>query len=226
MSDNPFANHEPATSGSPLSNAPAPAQYQKTGHHKPKWLTIIFVLCLLFGLLGLFGNALTIAAPILGDWLQGIAGGNPNMTEEMKQAEQELREYNAEQFLPALLFALMNFIVAPLLLVGGVLGLRGSPAALKLLNIGLIMAMVFVTLRLIYNGIVQVMDMERVMDLSLAQMGPEAENLRGVTEITMWVVLGLGVLFAVGKLLIYGLSWLRLRSPEVQQYFAVEKLSS
>ena len=191
---------------------------------KPGWITFFCVVALLLGLLGMLSNVFVIASPFVAEFLNGMTG-DQGLTEDMIKARDELQAMEKAQYIPNLIFALMNFVVAGLLIVGAVVGLNRKPSAPKLLGMAFLMAIVFNVLRLIYTLVFTIKDMDKSLELSLAQAGPEAESLKAFAEITAWIVLGLSVLFTLGIMLFYFLGWLKMKNPEVVAWFEAAKQS-
>ena len=215
MTENPFEQQSLAET-SPF----APPAEASRSSDRPAWSRRILILTVIFGFFGLFGSVATIASPWVSEWMLNLAGTS-HLTESQIEAQDEMMELAKQDYIPNLIFALMNFVVAGLLFVGGISGLRKKSSAFKQLNIGYLMAIVFVVLRTIYGCIVFFMSYDERMALSIKQAGPQAEQMRGLIEAFSWV--GIAISLGVTLLLIafYWFSRRWLNSTSVKKYLGV-----
>jgi hypothetical protein len=216
MSDNPFAAPNPSEGKSPQTRGKAPGA-----------LTAILVICLIMGIMGLLGSCMGGVALGVQNSLQ-LQGAN--MGDPAQQAIQEkMQEMQSQQFIPNVIMIGLNFIVAPLLIIGAIGCLSRKAWGHGLLVKGLLVAVFYVVVKTVLTIVIQVATMGsvgEVMQEAMAQQGgapPQAaEMMGGAMKIGMVVAIVFAVGWALLQLGFYIWSWTYLRKDEVQRYFGVQ----
>jgi hypothetical protein len=127
---------------------------------RPGWLTALCVVCIVLGALGILNSLVGTAAVLAGPKFQAMFQPRPTqgMPDDMLQAQQDLMdEINAVQkrhFLTTLLLLAFKFIVAVLLLAGGLRCLGLNEGGRKLLLIACAVALLFEVVHSILQSIV------------------------------------------------------------------------
>lgn len=215
MSDNPFLNQ-----GNESGSMEQPSHSQSIP--KPSWLTFVLIMSLIIGLLGLIGNVFVVISPFFSEWIQSLTP-KPEQTEEQMEAARQLNELQMEGYIPSLLFAILNFIVAPLLVIGALGGLARKPWTTKVLKIGFIMAIVLNVLRTTYSLITQISDKDKIQELTLKTLPREqvqlVESAMGITFIATLVMI---VFFALVLIAFYVYGLKKITSSNVKCYLGVK----
>jgi hypothetical protein len=122
----------------------------------------------------------------------------------------------------------LNFIVAPLLVIGAIGGLNRKPWAHNLLSIGLLAAIFYVIIKIVLTIIMQVMTMgpiAKAMEKAMAEQGGNGGQAAGMVGSAMQIGIIVGIIFvAVWGLILLGFyvwGWLYLRKEAVMNYFGV-----
>ncbi len=216
MSENPFATPEP------VSGNTGPKVNQKA----PGGLTALLIICLVMGILGLLGTCLGAGALALQGQIQGM---QQNMGDPSQQAMQKkMEEIQSQQLIPNLIMIGLNFIVAPLLIIGAIGGLNRKPWAHNLLGIGLLAAIFYTVVRIAVTIIMQVMTMgpiTKAMEETMAEQGEAQAKAAEIFGGAMQIGIIIAIIFAaVWGLLLLGFyiwGWMYLRKDTVRNYFGV-----
>jgi len=215
MSDNPFINppNEPAP--------PVDSSYQPPGptkRAKPSWLTFIFVVTLILGLMGILGSCFVIGGPFISKAVNNLMG-DQGQTDEQIAARDQIQAMGEEQYIPNLLFGLLNLVLASMLIVGAIGGLSRKPWTPKILKMGYTAAIVFLILRIIYSLYIQITTMDQMLKLSMQQAGPAGESMSGFIRGMFWFGIVFGIFITFAFLIFYALSLMKMKSPDVEAYF-------
>ncbi len=215
MSDNPFINppNEPAPSGDSPYQPPGPSK-----RAKPSWLTFIFVVTLILGLMGILGSCFVIGGPFLSKAMNNLMG-DQGQSDEQIAARDEIQAMGEEQYVPNLVFGLLNLALASILIVGSIGGLNRKPWTPKILKMGYTAAIVFLILRTIYGLYIQITTMDQMFKLSMKQAGPAGESMSGFIRGMFWFGIVFGMFITFAFLIFYALSLLKMKSPDVGAYF-------
>ena len=211
MSDNPFASPDPNTQGS------KPIAVKKA----PGGLTAILIICLVLGILGLLGScfagAMLAIQPQLNQMQQ--AGG------PQQAVQKNMEEIQKQQLIPNIIINGLNFVVAPLLILGSIGGLNRKSWAAKVLNIGLILAVFFTVFKTVMTVIMQLAAMEPMQEMMQQQMENNAQNVAefasGIMQVSIYIGIGFAVIWAIVLLGFYIWAWTYLRKDNVRQYLGV-----
>lgn len=214
MSENPFATPE-IVSTSPKVSQKAPAG-----------LTALLIICLVLGILGLLVSCLGAATIAFQGQLQSM---QQNMGDPAQQAMQkEMQSIQNQQLIPNLIMLGLNFIVAPLLVIGAIGGLNRKTWAHNLLSIGILAAIFYVVIKVVLTIIMQVMTMgpiTKAMEKAMAEQGGNGAQAAGVigSAMQIGIIVGIVVTAVLGLIMLgfYVWGWLYLRKDTVKNYLGV-----
>jgi hypothetical protein len=201
---------------------------------RPGWLTTLCVLCIVLGALGLFnsliGTAGAIAGPFIQKAFQPKAG--QGMPDDMQKAQEDFQtEINAVQnkyfwgTMPALGF---RFVVALLLLIGGIRTLSMVEPGRKLLLIACSVAIVFELAFSILQSIISLDTMTIVNEYVVKMTATMPQNGNGpdMSQILPTVVrasviasLVFAYLISLAKIGLYIFGLVYLRKPHIVALF-------
>ncbi len=211
MSDNPFAQPDPEI------QLAKPIVAQKA----PGGLTAIFIICLVLGILGLSGSCLAVGMLALQPQLNQMqqAGGQQAAVQKKMEAIQK------QQFIPNIIINGLNFIVAPLLILGAIGGLNRKPWCYKVLSVGLILAVFFTVFKTVMTIIAQLSalaPMQEMMEQQMKNNNQQGAEFAGlIMQITFYAIIAFAVIWALILLGFYIWSWTYLRKENVKQYLGV-----
>lgn len=205
---------------------------------RPGWLTAICVLCIVLGALGLMNSLLGTLGAIGGQFIQKAVQptANAGMPPEMKDAQEKFQtEINAVQMkyfwvtVPSLG---VRFIVALLLLIGGIRSLSLLEPGRKLLIIACSLALVFELLHAILQSIISLDTMTVVNEyvVNLTATMPQNANGPDMSRILPTIVrasvIG-GLIFAYviafAKICLYIFGVIYLRRPRIMALFGTNQ---
>lgn len=209
MANNPFETPTSMSSTERMvpRGGPIPAK-------APGGLTAICIVCIILGSLGLVGACMGTAGTLMQDQLQSIQQnvGDANQ----RKLNKAIAEIQKDYFIPNLVLILVNFVVAPSLLAGGIGVLTRKSWGPKFLRVGLLMAAAFVLIRVVVAAIIQ-----------SSMIGPmkEAMNKMGGNQAAEGFVMGafyfgiaLSVLWALALVGFYLFSWTYTNRDHVKSY--------
>ncbi len=184
---------------------------------RPLGITVIMVLGLLFGILGMFNAAMAAVGLMFGEYIQAMVNAQGNETQMQMQAE--LQEVGRRFLIPNVLLLLCAAAVSSALAVGGIGLMMTKPWSRTLLRRTFLAAIVLEIARGGFGLAMQIQNvpiMKKYLD-EAEQGGP---GLAQMTSFFMWVGLAFWLIWAVIKIgmLIWGRAYLAGRSAE--SYFA------
>jgi hypothetical protein len=226
--DSPF---DPYRSPS-LPEVPYPGM-QRAG--RPGWLTTLCVLCIVLGALGimnsLFGAVGAIGGPMMQRWIQPKAstGLPPKLQQAQEKFQGELNAVQGKFFwatVPALLF---RFVVALLLLIGGVRSLSLKEAGRQLLLIACGAALVFEVLHAILQSLIS-LEMMTVVNSYVENLTnglPDDNNtppgmipmMQMIVRISIIGGIIFAYLIAIAKIALYTFGLIYLRKKHIKGLF-------
>ncbi len=221
-SSNPSPNASPMDFTSPY----APIVAHEVTPVRPLGITVIGVLTILGGIVGLLSGLMGIAQLLLAEKLSAmfIPSGTP-MADTQMQFQQEMQAVTKSFLVPNLLMMVFGMVIAGFLLVGGIGLLRNQKRAVSLLS-RLFLAMIFFEVcRSVLNAIVQ-WQMYPVMAKYMKQMasgngqpGASGEMIAQMAMVGAVIGLVSWLIWSVAKI---GLLWWGRRylgRPLVREYF-------
>ena len=201
---------------------------------KPGWLTALCVICIVLGALGLMNALLDTAVELAGPRFQAMLTprGSPGMPDDFQQAQQDLMdELNAlknKYFALSLGLLACRFVVAGLLLLGGLRCLGLSEGGRKLLIVACAVALLFEVSRAIIQSVIYLENLTAMnsaverFQSSLAK-GNSPPGMQAVMKWTIRVstVLPIVMAYVLGILksamFVFGLMY--LRKPHIKALF-------
>lgn len=214
MSDNPFATPQA------VGDSPVPSQTKKT----PGALTALLIISLILGILGIFGSCVGVAGLAMQSQINALQAQGAGEAE--LKFQQQMQDIQNQQFVPNAVMLALNFVVAPLLTIGGIGGLMKKSWTPKILGIGLLLAAIFVFIRTIMTIYIQLSmkdAMAKMMDEMMRQQGNgEAAGMASAgMNIFMGVGIAITVLWALVLIGFYLWGWTYIRKDKVKAYFNV-----
>ncbi len=218
MSDNPFAS-------TPESSQPMKPGNPAVPQKSPGGLTAILVICLILGILGLgsacFGGLGYVAAAFLEDF--AIEGA-------VDDAQRELQKSNfatqKKLMIPGIALMGFNLIVATLLFVGSILGLKRRETGRKLLGYGLVGAILYSFPKMGFYVYQQFMTSaataEVVERLSGEEGGEQLEMIASFSTGVGWAVTIFFLIISLVMLGFYIWAKLYLGKDRIVQLFATQ----
>ena len=210
---------------------PETPSVRPSGSGRPALLTIICVMCIVMGALGIMNGLTGLLFVGMGSRFQEMMTppsqpGMPNDLNELnKKLQEESAAVQAQYFWPNLVMTLLRVIVAALLLWGGIRAMGKSLSGRDLLVMALAAAIAFE----FGTGILlSVMTMETIKLINafieeVGQLpqgnGPPPDVLASVTRIFAYVIFGFTFLLIIAKIAFYFFSFLYLRRPAIATHY-------
>ncbi|TWT72040.1 hypothetical protein [Crateriforma conspicua] len=203
--------------GDPIGNVGAAPPQAYTGPPiRPLGLTIIMVLCLLFGVFGTLQGILGIGGLFLGDLFAEMAASSGDTAQARMQME--LQETNRRFMIPNVLLLLGGITIAVSLVAGG-----AGIAMRRLWSVGclrkaFLAAAVLEVIRVILAGFQQATNMP-IMERYFRESSQQMPGFANLTTTFMWAGLVFWLVWATVKigLMLWGRHY--LGSPQVAGYF-------
>ncbi len=215
MSDNPFAESKPVQ---------AEISPPDTSHKRPGALNAILIVCIVLGVLGIFGSCIGIGGLAAQDYIATLPGQDDPMNVKM-------RELQKPMLIPNIIMMGLNCIIAPLLLIGGIGGLNRKGWAYGLLKFTLLAATIYVLIRGVVSTVLQFGMMSEMKTAVLEglkdqpNMNPQAAEMAGnMAQIFGMVGLGFGVVVMLILAGFYFWGWNYLRKDNVKAHFGIARL--
>jgi hypothetical protein len=226
MSNNPFSDS--GFKSPPPPNAYDPAAFQMPPK-KPGALTAIGVMGVVLGILGLMTACIAVVAlPFQSKLQTAFNQSSPNDPPAVK-IQQEMNAAMAavqdKYFLPNMTFSVLHLVLATCMLIGGILVLRGRPAGRSLMIYVLLAAIAFEVLRTAFAVMVQLEVMpitSEFMEKMMKEAGPNGPGraiARMVSGLSIFGII-MGLIWPLGKIIVYGLSARYLASKPIVEHFA------
>lgn len=219
MTDNPFA--------SPLPKDDLPLTPEiidvELASEDMSGLTAILIVCLILGATGLLGSLIGIAGLAVQTYVAEFQSGatDPNAV--------KIQEIQESQVVPNLILMVLNLFVAPLLLTGSIAGLMRKKWAPRLLRIGLISAVVFVSIRSVVTAILQysaIGAMRSIVEQQTANSAREAALVNGFMSAGMIIGIAYAIFFAILFIVFYLWAWTYMNSDKVRRHFDLPVVGS
>lgn len=209
MTDNPYR-----PSGELLNDSDtlSPAAIQKANNMAPTGLTIISILCLVLGALGLLGSIMSFLGPIFVSMMESTFEqlAEQASTDRQRDALLANAQMARDNVFWGIVFGAINLVVASMLIVGSIFCLaRKSP---KILQLGTLLAAIFVLGRSILAFIFTQLPM-------MKNMKALAENNPG-QEIGQWVGIVVGFVIAIAMVGFYLFCHFYLKRASITEYFS------
>ena len=216
MSENPFAQA--------AGNAETPPPVATAGPKPPPGaLQVISILCLILGVLGLIsscGGGLVFGFQSF--FFQMIENAPLNNQNEFQKLNFKAAT-NSAVMIPNVLLLLFNFVVAPMLLLGGINTLRKKEAGRRMLRRGLLLGMIYNALKAVLGVVGQLIVMNSLAQAIDNYDGPgDQDEISMMFEMTQVFGIGGAVFAGLISLALLGFYfWARnyLNKPDVIDYF-------
>ncbi|MBN8603443.1 MAG: hypothetical protein J0M26_20575 [Planctomycetes bacterium] len=181
-------------------------------------LTIIFVLFLIFGFLGMLSGAGTVLALVFEDMFKSMNKADNVLMQKMQEAQAPFR-------IPGLIFAGVNVMLSVLLLVGALGLMSRKQWGLNISRLSCKIGLLVEVLRVGLGITQQVFTMSSFMQVSPEDMGrdvpPDAFQVM-VVSMSVGMIIGIVmmIIYAIGKMVVYYLSNRHLSKPEIAGLFS------
>jgi|JI10StandDraft_1071094.scaffolds.fasta_scaffold06787_7 hypothetical protein len=205
---NPYQNPQSWQAGP----NPGAVPVQTTG------LTIIFVLFLIFGFLGLLSGLGTVLALVFEDMFRGMNKADNVVMQKMQEAQAPFR-------IPGLIFAGGNAMLSVLLLVGAFGLMSRKHWGLNISRLACKIGLLAEVLRVGLGITQQVFSMSAFMQLSPEDMGKDVPTeafqiMVASMAVGMIVGIVMMIIYAIGKMVVYYLSHRHLSKPQIAGLFS------
>ena len=201
--------------GFPVDALPDPAVVHQG--RRPGGLTLVCVIAIVLGALGLLGALMGMASLAIGSAVQDAftMRQQPGMADEVVDAQIEMQEsvqaVTDRYWGFHLGFSLVHLVVAGGLLAGGIVALRLSPSGRRFLITAFVVAILFELSRAVFQGIVQIDmwagisdSMSRMAEIPTKNGGPSGAFLAAVMNASVLVGIGFTACFVLAKVIFYG----------------------
>lgn len=144
MSDNPFKSQpsEPTPQTVPATEIPAPPR------SAPGALTPILIICLILGIFGLLGSCgsgvVVVFQSVFADFIADVPG-----RVEDKEFQRLNFSVQKKMMVPGLVLAAINLVIATMLVIGSIGGLRRKDSGRSLLSTAILAAIVYGILKIV-----------------------------------------------------------------------------
>lgn len=180
----------------------------------PTGLMILAIVCIVFGTLGLLQATCGSVFFLFQDQFNELQAQGPDA-----DMQKEIAAMQAGYQIPNLILTVVNFIVAPLLIIGGIGCLRRSGNLRGLFRNALLLAAAYVFVRAAFGIFMQASLMGPMQETVSKQMnGAQAEAAAGMI---MAIFIGsavAGVLWALATVIFYLWGWSYLDKKHVKDY--------
>lgn len=194
------------------------------GNKTPGALKMLCVFCIILGALGLFGSIVGIGGLM---FQQQISEFQMDMAPpEQLELQTKMAEAQASFFIPNMLLAICNLFLAPLLLVGGAAVLMKKSWGQKIFSLALISATIFVLIRFVVGGFMQMQIFGLLKESMLSQIpsgsdaagAAAAGSMETIMMASLYVGIAAGIVMALGLAAFYFWGWRYLKKDSCQQY--------
>jgi hypothetical protein len=199
---------------------------------RPGWLSIVCVLCIVLGALGLVNSVFGAFGMVVGPRFQQFmaAQPKPGMPDDLKEAQEKMQadiyKIQAKYIWPLGISMLLRLGVCTVLLVGGIRCLNMVEPGRRLLIIACSIALVFDLLQAIFQMVITVENMTVVnefMETMANRTGNAPKELevimKTVSSVIRFFSLGLICVIALAKIGFYIFSVLYLQKPHIMVLF-------
>ena len=209
----------------PQGADPGPPPIGRTG-----WLTVLCVLCIVLGALGIFNSLLGTVGAVAGNAMQKAfqptikTGGMPqDMQDAQEKFQEDLNAVQMKYFWATVPALAVRFVVALLLLIGGIRSLSLVDAGRKMLLVGCGAAIVFELAHSILQSVVS-MDMMTAVNSYVLQLtetmpqnnGPDMSRvLPTIVRASVIASLVFAYVIALAKIALYIFGLIYLRKPQI-----------
>ena len=194
----------------------------------------VAIIAILLGALGLLTVAMSAASLLWGKQLQAAVApmNQPGLKPEIRDAQAAMQadlQALQDRFRSATsILVAAHLVVALMLLVGGIQSLRLAAAGRTILLTGCGLAIGFDLAAFVVKAMMQLEStsllarhMPRIMEASGNRLPPGATNMASATaQITIFVGIGISLIWLIAKLVYYAIAIRQLRKPEIRQLFA------
>jgi hypothetical protein len=203
---------------------------------RPGWLSVLCVLCIVLGALGLMNSVFGTIGLAVGPRIQRFMAAQPKsgMPEELKKAQETFQEdmYQIQRkyIWPLSISMFFRVVVCTLLLVGGIRALSLAEQGRKLLMIACAIALVFDLLQAILQLVIGIENMTVTNEFMEAMASPGGTTPKDVEifiktlgSVIRFLVVGMICVFALAKIAFYIFSVLYLQKPHIVALFKTEQ---
>ena len=220
MADNPYSDNPYQAS------TPTAVPYRAP---RPGGVTVIGVLAIILGLLGVLGGCIGGVSIFLNPMIQNAVAPGPNANPvEKAQAEMnaQISAIGERYIVPNVILMLVWFVLAGALTFGGIQLLRVRPGAATLLYYTFMGLIVFELLRTVFGVFIQLQMFPVIEEFTkrIIREGPAGNPAIGQTMASVMrfsTIIGLifGIAWPLVKIIVYGFSMRYLAKPNVAALF-------
>jgi predicted small integral membrane protein len=180
----------------------------------PTGLMILAILCIVFGTLGLLQATCGSVFFVFQDQFNELQAQGPDA-----DLQKEIAAIQAGYQIPNIVLTVLNFIVAPLLIIGGIGCLRRSGRSRGLFRNALLLAAGYVLVRTVFGVFMQVNIMGPMQAAIEKQVGGAQAEATGTMIMAIFIGSAVaGVLWALATIVFYLWGWSYLDKKHVKEY--------
>ena len=218
MSDNLFA--KPPESGNQGFSGEASVSVPQSA---PGALTTILIFCLILGIFGLLSCCMSGLYLGFSSALEDLVAAGPGAIEQ-KEFQRINMDAQKGVIIPMVILAVVNLVVATMLIVGSVGALRGKESGRNLLRTALLFAMVYGFLKIVvalYSHFAILSHLAEAVANYQGEADPEAlQTMVQIGKIRGIIGTVMNVLFSFAILCLYAWSRGDLNKERIVRYFA------
>jgi hypothetical protein len=199
---------------------------------RPGWLSVLCVLCIVLGSLGLVNSIFGTAGMVVGPRFQKFMANRPQpgLPEDFKEAQEKMQadmyKIQTKYIWPLGVSIVLRVVVCTLLLVAGIRCLNMDEKGRKLLIVACSMALVFDLLQAILQMVITMENMTVMNEFmeTMATKGQSANKdvealLKTVGSVIRFFSLGLICIIALAKIGLYIFGVLYLQKAHIRALF-------
>ena len=202
---------------------------------RPGWLTVLCVLCIVLGSLGIMNSLMGTAGAIGGQKLQAMVqpkasrSAGPEMQKVQQEFQDEINGVQNRYFWPIVGGLAFRVVAALLLLIGGILSLNLKESGRKTLLVACAVAVVFELLHAILQSFVNMETMTAVNSFvqKFTTALPQGENtppnfapmMQGIVQGSIIAGFVIAYLLALAKICLYIFGLIYLQKKHIRGVF-------
>ena len=218
MSDNPFAT--PPDSGNHGFSGDAPVSVPPSA---PGALTTILIFCLILGIFGLMSCCMSGVYLGFSSALEDLVTAGPGSIEQ-KEFQRMNMDAQKGVMMPMMILAVINLVVATVLIIGSVGALRGKESGRNLLRSALLVAIIYCVLKIvfaIYSYFALISYLTDAVANYQGDADPAAlQTMMKLGKIGSLIGTATNVIFPIAILCFYAFSRSYLNKDKIAEYFA------
>jgi hypothetical protein len=201
---------------------------------RPGWLSLLCVLCIVLGAMGLVNTVMSTAGLLMGEQFQKIvqaqakADGSDKMQEAQAKLQNEMYAVQQKYWWPLIVGLGARLVVAALLLVGGVRAMGLSEGGRVTLLVACGVALPFELAYAILQSLIMIENMTAMNSFAeaIASEIPKQGEAEGIQKFVQTVFRGTMIvsmvvlyLFSIAKIGLYVFGLLYLQRPHIKSLF-------